>query len=425
MLASIQARNWDRLRELTGKLALLSGDVSDNPSQHPRILHDADVIVTHVEVSDRHGTGKLLQMMFLGEPNIISIRSANLYGGEHDLGEIALRISHPDKTRDAVFRHTLRNMGEHTAGRILCVPYYPDDVRTAIAIKEIYGVRMCTFIMDDQNVCVDGIPDDLMDELLAKSTLILGISAEMCGVYEQKYGCKMWPMPPLVPGRLIPSRLSVPSTEPEMHGVIIGNIWGQKWVELLRATVRGSGIKLSWYCNGEFRWLPCGKDSLIEDSIIPCDPLKDDPLVEMLKRAWFAVIPSGLLDEGDDHRFISQLSLPSRVTYMLATSHVPILVLGSPKTASARFVEQFGIGVVADYQTASFVQAVKHIMKPDVNLAMRKRALAVAGRFTDSGAAEWIWHSLAQGEPMDRRFDDLFPKRTADIPILRKCGLLH
>src|SRR5262249_40664386 len=161
----------------------------------------------------------------------------------------------------------------HTARRVLCVPYFPDDARTAIAVKEIYGVPMCTYIMDDQNVCADGIPDHLMHELLTKSELVLGISAEMCNVYERKYGCKTWPMPALVPGRLIPSRLNVPATDPEKHGVIIGNIWGQKWVELLRTTVRGSGIKLSWYCNGEFRWLPCGRDTLMEDSIIPCDPL--------------------------------------------------------------------------------------------------------------------------------------------------------
>jgi hypothetical protein len=238
-------------------------------------------------------------------------------------------------------------MGNHTVRRVLCVPYFADDVRTAIAIKEIYGVPMCTYIMDDQNVyCADGIPDVLMRELLLKSRLVLGISAEMCSAYEGKYGIKMWPMPPLAPGRLIPSRLHVPSTPREMHGVIIGNIRGEKWVDLLRSTVRGSGITLSWYCNGEFRWLPCGRDSLREDSIIPCDPLKDDPLVDVLRRSWFAVLPSGLLDESDDRRFIAQLSLPSRVPYMMATSHIPTLVLGSPQTAVARFVERVGIGAV-------------------------------------------------------------------------------
>jgi hypothetical protein len=378
---------------------------SDSP-----ILRDADVIISHVEVSDRHGVGKLLQMMFLDEPNIISIRSADLYDGKNELGDVAFCISHTDKSREAVFKQVLDQMGEHTVRRVLCVPYFADDVRTAIAIKEIYGVPMCTYIMDDQNVyCGDGIPDVLMRELLLKSRLALGISAQMCSAYRRKYGIKMWPMPPLAPGRLIPSRLNVPPSRPEMHGVIIGNIWGQNWVDLLRTTVRDSGIRLSWYCNGEFRWLPCGRESLLDDSIIPCDPLKDDPLVEVLRDAWFAVLPSGLLDESDDRRFIAQLSLPSRVPYMMATSHIPILVLGSPQTTVARFVEQFGIGTVAAYERDSFSEAVRYIMQPDVNLAMRRRALAAAARFTDVGAAEWIWQSLALNRPIDARFDDMFP----------------
>jgi hypothetical protein len=417
MITSTAPHSWRALHDLAGKLTSLTADRNRNADLNQRILHDADVIISHVEVSDRHGVGKLLQMMFLGEPDIISIRSTNLYEGQHELGEVALCISHEDKSRDAVFTRVLDHMGQHTVRRALCIPYFADDVRTAIAIKEIFGVPICTYIMDDQNVCTHGIPDELMHELLVKSSLVLGISAEMCSAYEQKYCCKMWPMPPLVPGRLIPSRLNVPGTKPEMEGVIIGNIWGEKWVELLRTTVRGSGVRLSWYCNGEFRWLTCGKDSLIEDSIVPCDPLKDDALVAMLRQAWFAVLPSGLLDERDDRRFIAQLSLPSRLPYMMATSHIPILVLGSPQTAAAQFVEQFGIGSVAGYQTGSFAKAVHYLMQPAVNIAMRRRALAAAGRFTDVGAAEWIWQSLDRGEPIDRRFEDILSMRTPHMHI--------
>ena len=398
---------------LADPLGLVAAGANQMTTSGSPFLQDADVIITHAEVSDRHGVGKLLQMMFLDEPNIICIRSKNLYEGQHELGQVALCIYHEDTSREAIFRGVLDQMGEHTVRRVLCVPYFADDVRTAIAIKEIYGVPMCTYIMDDQNVyCSDGIPDVLMRELLLKSRLVLGISAEMCSAYRQKYGVEMWPMPPLVPGRLIPSRLNLPSTPPDMHGVIIGNIWGEKWIDLLRKTVRDSGIRLSWYCNGEFRWLPCGRESLFEDSIIPCDPLKDDPLVEMLRSTWFAVLPSGLLDESDDRRFISQLSLPSRVPYMMATSHIPILVLGSPRTAAGRFVERFGIGTVATYERDSFAEAVRYIMQPAVNLAMRRRALAAAARFTDVGAAEWIWLSLAKNRPIDTRFEDVIPAAT-------------
>ena len=373
------------------------------------VLNDADVIITHVEVNDRHGVGRFVQMMFLGEPGIISLRSANLYEGEHNFGDLAFCIRHENKARDAVFARVLDTMGDNSARRIVCIPYFADDVRTALALKEIYGASMCTYIMDDQNVFTgDGIPDVLMDELLAKSRLRLAISPELLRAYEKKYGHKIWYMPALVPARLIPSRLVVPVPAPEpSQGVMIGNIWGGQWVNRLRETVRDSGIKLRWYCNGGFRWLPCSKDSLIADSIIPCDPPKEDLLIEILRSSGFAVVPSGTLDQDDDRRFIAQLSLPSRLPYMMATSHIPILVLGNRQTSAARFVEQFGIGVVADYTPKAFVDAANYITRAEVNLAMRRKALVASARFSDAGAAEWIWQSLALGEPIDRRYEGL------------------
>jgi hypothetical protein len=301
----------------------------------------------------------------------------------------------------------------------LCIPYFADDVRTAIALKEIFGVPLCTYIMDDQNVCAGGIPDHLMRELLAKSQLRLAISPELSTVYGLKYGYRIWYMPPLAPAGLIPSRLVAPPSDADArHGIIIGNIWGERWVELLRNTVRDSAATLTWHNSGEFRWLPCGKEDLIADSILPRDPLPEDVLIQTLRKTRFAVVPTGVLDESDDRRFIAQLSLPSRIPYMMAVSHIPILVLGSRDTGAAHFVEQFGIGAVAGYEKKAFVEAVDYITRPEVNLEMRRKALALAGRFTDVGAAEWIWQSLARGEPIDSRYEDLMPPKRPDLSSL-------
>jgi hypothetical protein len=125
-----------------------------------------------------------------------------------------------------------------------------------------------------------------------------------------------------------------------------------------------------------------------------------------------------VLDESDDRRFIAQLSLPSRIPYMMAVSQIPILVLGSRDTGAAHFVEQFGIGVVAGYERKAFVEAVDYITRPEVNLEMRRKALALAGRFTDVGVAEWIWQSLALGEPLDGRYEDLMPRERPDLSRL-------
>ena len=379
-------------------------------------MRDADAIVTHVEVCGRHGVGRLVERLFAGESNILSIRSANLYDGRQEFAGGGLCLAHEDQSAAAVLRRVRDAVGPSTVKRILCIPYFADDVRTALALQEIFGVPLCTYIMDDQNVCADGIPDALMRQLLEKSQLRLAISPELSSVYSAKYGCRMWYMPPLAPSGWIPSRVVGPDSEADArHGIIIGNIWGSRWVELLRHTVRDSGVMLTWHCSGEFRWLPCSKEDLVADSISPRDPLPEDALIRTLRETRFAVVPTGDLDNSDDRRFIAQLSLPSRIPYMMAVSHIPIVVLGSRATGAAHFVEQFGIGVVAGYERKEFLDAVDYITGPDVNREMRRNAFALAHRFADAGAAEWIWQSTARGEPVDRRYEDLMPLKSPDL----------
>ena len=281
---------------------------------------------------------------------------------------------------------------------------------------------LCTWLMDDQNLTADGIPDSLMRELLAKSTLRLAISPELCEGYALKYGYKMSFMPPLVSTQFILPRVNqLPDAALRAKSaVIIGNIWGQRWLELLRPTVRDSGVTLRWYNNGEFRWLSCTKEALAGDGIFlqagSRDP--DERMVEILRQAPFVVVPSGVLDDTDDRRFIAQLSLPSRIPYILATSQAPILVMGSPETAAARFVTANGIGIVAPYDRQAFQDAVERISRPDVNLGLRRAALLLALRFADIGGAEWLWQSLARGEPVDTRYEEMLPRQKPDLSRL-------
>lgn len=398
-----------RNRELTAKLLSLTGG-EPAPRQSPQ---GADAIVAHIEINDRHGVGVLLQRLFSDTPNVVSIRSKNYYGGRQDFGVMHACISHEGASRDIVTWNVLEALGGATIRRVLAVPYFADDALNAIAVKGAFGVPLCTFLMDDQNLCSDGIPDPLMNELLEKSSLRLAISPEMCSAYEAKYCRKVWFMPPLAPTRLIPPQINELPEQALREGqpLILGNIWGQRWLELLRATVRNTGVTLRWYNNGEFRWLSCSKEELARDGIVPQEgpPDPDDTLVETLRRAPFVVVPSGTLDESDDRRFIAQLSFPSRIPYILATSHAPILVLGSTETAAARIVTRFEIGTVAPYRRQEFLAAVERITRPNVNLAMRRAAFLMSFRFADLGAAEWIWRSLEKGEPADARYEEMMP----------------
>jgi len=369
----------------------------------------ADVFVTPVEVNESHGTGVLLRMLFGGDPGIVSIRSADQYGGRCDFG-IPIKVFHGDCSRDAVFSRVADALRGFNARRVLCAPYNSSDVRTAIAVHGIFGAPLCAFIMDDQNIHAQNIEDQHMREMLERASLRLAISPEIYAAYQHKFGLPFHYVPPLVPARLLPARLHVPDVPPDAkHGVMIGNPWSPRALALLRRTVRGSGITLS-YPGANVRNLQVSADELREDGIHPHDYLDETELAAMLRSMWFAVLPSGTLDEFEDRRWLGAMSLPSRLVYMTCVSQIPVIVLGSPDTAAAHFVEQFGVGVNASYGREAFIDAVERITARDANLAMRRRALAISGRFSDAGVGEWIWQSLARGEPFDRRFDDLLDR---------------
>ncbi len=410
-MASSEARTLNRV--LTEKLARL---IRKTEPYMP--LTDADVIVSHIEINDHHGVGVLLRRLFGKEPNILSVRSKNFYQGEQEFGARHVCIPQQGSTRDAAFWNVAQRLGGITVKRILCIPYFPDDALNAIAIKSIFGGRLCTYLMDDQNLCADGIPDSLMTELLGSSSLRLAISSELCDGYERKYGRRFWFMPPLVPGRFIPAHVNHLRSG-SRDGVIVGNIWGRRWIELLRETVRGSGITLRWFNNGKFPWLPCSKEDLAKDGVVAqetCDP--DEAMIAIIRDVPYVVVPSGTLDETDDRRFIAQLSFPSRIPYIFATSHAPILVLGSPDTAAARFVRSAGVGLVAPYRRDAFLKAVEQITAPEINRKLRERAFELSERYRDDGAADWIWRSLEKGEAVDRRFQELIGESAATVPAV-------
>ncbi|MCW5977784.1 MAG: hypothetical protein KIT09_06885 [Bryobacteraceae bacterium] len=398
---------WRRIEELAHRVFTLAGfpdDLAEDPSSD-EFLQEADAIVSHVEINNEHGVGVLLARLFGGQPNIIAVRSRDLYGGRQEFAGVTLRISHCGAARSEQFRNVLGAMQGHGVARILCVPYYPDDARTAIALREIYNAPLCAYIMDDQNVAVQEIPDELMRELLEQSRLRLAVSPELASAYEDKYGLKIGLMPPVAPDRLI---LREPAQPPDLSapGVIVGNIWGRLWLSLLRETLRDSGETLFWYSNSHFRFLSADREGLLRDSLIVPEelPLDDDDLVRALRAAPFAVVPSGTLTPDDDRGFIARLSLPSRIPFILATSHAPLVVLGDARTAAARFVDRHGIGLVCPYETRAFQAAAARLRRPEVNERMRRNALAIAPRYSDRGASEWIWASLAAGQPIDDRY---------------------
>lgn len=379
-------------------------------------IKNADAVISHVEVNNNHGVGVLLKRIFSNQSNILSIRSRDLYGGDHYFGKVSLSVSHQDSSRFEIFRHMVETLKNTTIKRILSIPFFPDDVLSTLVLKDLFNVPLCTYIMDDQNIYSSEIEDKLMQELLTKSSLRLAISSEIRDAYESKYGLKFYMLPPVVPNQLIRSDVVIPNSQQtgEKEGIIVGNIWGQSWLKLLRKTIRTSGLKLTWYGHVP-QELEVYKEAIIEDGINVCGYLPEDDLATQLRNYSYTVLPTGMLDQEDDRHWIAKLSLPSRLPFILATSHTPIIVLGSPDTAAARFVKRFKIGVVAEYNPESFQEAVNYITQPEVQLSMRQHAAQIAPILAADGISDWIWQSLELGCAYDQRFEELLPRSFEDL----------
>jgi hypothetical protein len=293
---------------------------------------------------------------------------------------------------------------------VLCVPYHPDELISALALKELFGVPLCIYVMDDNNVYAHGIPDELMREALTASALRLAISPEMREEYERKYGLKFWVLPPVVRGDAV-------QTTPEMPGgrhfetrtaVMVGSIWSRQWLQQFRQTVRRARLQVHWYGNAQLSWLEVTPEELRQDGIVDCGFIPEAKLTDRVKDYPYALIPSGTLDEQDDRPGIARLSLPTRLPYLLALTNTPMIVLGNPQTAAARFLEWFGVGLVAPYDGVRLRQVVDQICRPEQQLAFRRRAAGHSALFSAKGMAEWVWQSLAQGRPCDERFERAF-----------------
>jgi hypothetical protein len=377
-------------------------------------LTDADVIINAVEINDRHGVGILLQRIFKDRSNTISIRTSDIYGGEHSFGAFDYLLSSLGLSRVEIFAKIEAALAGHSIKRVLCIPYHTEEVLMALAIHELFGSQICTYLMDDQNILSDGIPDEVMAELLVKSTLRLAISSEMRDVYMTKYRQTIYFVPPVIPANLV--NLEIPSqfvsTDSEasaidnyvfdcthhLSGAIIGNIWSPQWLQMLRTMTRESGVKLDWYGNSGADWNMGDRSQLITDGITERGflPTETD-VAEALRSHPYVVVPSGTLDERDDNHATSLLSLPSRIPFIMATSNTPIIVVGSRNTAAARFVERLQIGTVAD----------AYVTQTQTQLQMRQNATRQVQHFVNEQMDEWIWQSLAAGQPIDRRFAEL------------------
>ena len=385
---------------------------------------EVDVIINVAEINDRHGVGVLLQRIFKDRSQIFAIRTLNLYGGNCTFGRHDYLLGAIGLSQSEVFAKIQKILTQYTVKRVLCIPYHAEEIFAALAVHELFGADICTYLMDDQNVITTSIPDGLMAELLAKSALTLAISPEMRDVYIAKYQMPIYFAPPVIPTALIENYPTVlPSTANRGPvGAIFGNIWSPQWLKLLRTMTRETGEKIDWYGNTGADWNFSDRAQLSDDGIVEQGFLPTEvEVVAVLRKYAYVVVPSGTLDHRDDKLAFSWLSLPSRIPFVLATANTPIIVLGNPNTAAARFVTRLGIGIVADYDPLSFRTAVTHITQPSVQQQMRENAIRVAPHLVNEQMDDWIWQSLKLGKPINDQFEALLTESSDYVASFTTC----
>ena len=402
----------DSIKNIETQQISLQDKFDSRADELPASFQNATAFITHNEVTQKHGTGALVKRIFANNPDIVSIRSNNHYDGDHQFGLINMLLSHKGLTRAQSFAAILSKLKDSTIKRVFCIPYNSSELTTSIAIKELFNAPLGTWIMDDQNIYDKKIPDELMREFLGKCSIRFATHPELRDAYEKQYGMKFWILPAVVPNELIESEIQIcdPNLLSSKNGILIGNIWSRKWLDLLGNIFSQTDTNIDWYSHHTYDWLSTTKEEIQNRGLNPKGLLPEKELVKRLKQYPFLVVPTGTLDERDDRQELSQLSLPGRIVFAMATSNIPIIVLGSEKTSAASFVNRFGIGIVSDYTPESFTAAIDYVTQPEVQLKLRHNAIKVAQKFSDKNIDQWVWHSLELGNAFDSRFEELFGK---------------
>ena len=370
-------------------------------------------VITTCEVNENHGTGATVMRIVGSTPNVLSIRSMDLYGGNHDFGQVSVRLTHRDRSKPEAVQNTIAALAGHNVRQIYCVPYVPDDLVTAIAVHDVYKAPLAAHIMDDQNISIPNIPDDLMGEFLTKCSLVLVTCPELQRAYETKFGVRCWLLPSLVADHLIST--SQPTRESACGapsvGALLGSISSQSSFDRLWATVSGAQVQLDWY-NGSVHAFDDSKyRSLNDDShgtqpigIRPCGLLPEQQLAETLKRYSYLVAPTGRLDDVDDNPRLW------RILFAVAAANLPVITLGDPTTSAADFVRRFDVGVNCPYEGGCLRRAVEGLISAPAQARLRHNATLIAPRLSLKGVSDWLWASIDLGEPLDSRFEELLPR---------------
>jgi len=370
-----------------------------------------DLIISATQINHHHGVGILLQRLFPQSANLVTLRSLTVYGEEETFG-----VGHHElKSMHLTLRETearLRDiLAPYRIQRILCVPYFREDFIHGCLAHKLTQAPLCTYIMDDQNIFTNKVPDHWVDRLLRSSDLCFGISPELCAAYQHKFNRKLHLLPPLVERAkpLVPCSWQ-PGSRGPLKVAMIGNVWTVDRFRKLRTLLRTVGLQVDWYGSGHAAgWLRGTPEEWKADNIHCRGYLPEDELVAVLSTYPCVLVPSGSLDQDDDNLSFSRLSLPSRLIFLHTRTDTPVLLLGSKDSAAGRFIQNLGTGLCASYQAEDLRQQLARLQEPEEHRRLRQAIRQWAPHLILSDGGQRLWDALARREPIQADFHAAFP----------------
>ena len=406
----------DRLRAKLEALVAWKSDYANHYANQDAI----DVLITTNEMNNCHGTGVLIKRVLerpkhLGpRRNLLCIRFQNDWG-DHDLGEWNIRLPKTGGDRVECFRNILRLLRGRNVRQVLCVPFQVDELMASIAIQEAFGARLCAYVMDDQNVATDGIPDAVMREFLENSSLRLATHPELRRAYERKYGMPFSVLPAVAPDALIP-RSVLPPVLDRGRGALLGSFWDQSWFDRLCAALESCGREIDWFGNHRSPFVEFSGEKLGRARIRPFGIVSEERLAAELREYPFVIVPTGTLDAAEKNHSVASLSLPGRIPLAAAISQTPLLIVGGPNTCAARFVRHFGIGENVPYDGTEIRAAMDRLSDESVQAEVRGNGARMGRAFSDVGIGDWLEESITQGRAADGRFEEIFAGYPVETP---------
>ncbi len=349
-----------------------------------------DLVITGSENCQKHGAGVLIKRCFSPHADTVTLRPATFYEGLEEVGGTHLCLPFEEITPAELQTRLRRLLAPYTIRRILCVPFNREECLYAIAAQAVTGAPLCSYVMDDRNILVPANDDHVLAELFRVSSLRLAISSELQMAYAIKYDHVFEVLPPIVTDRAARRQNRwTPKLRPAMHAALVGSVWTAGQLQQLVRFVARSGLTLDWFGRPPSQdFAAAGINAL---GFVP-----ENELADRLTEYPFVVVPSGTLDGTEGNEWLTRLSLPSRIVFLLQTQ-TPVLVLGSPQTCASRHVAHLGIGRVMPYHHPDPAKLIREFTLPAARAGYLASAARAADGFVMPDAGRWIWDSLEAG----------------------------